>query len=211
MQVLVIAGERMRKELKDKPLAPGIEYHWIENPVEINDLPQVEAVIDLEFKPDPVRINWLATFLPRPVIINSVCHTLVQTHPSFIRINAWPGFLQRKIAEVSVGTDMQKTAESFFKNMGWELRMVPDEAGMISARVVAAIIQEAYFTLEAGVSSKEEIDLAMKLGTNYPMGPFEWSKKIGLKNIHELLLALYMRDSRYMICSLLEKDLHSSA
>ena len=42
------------------------------------------------------------------------------------------------------------------------------------------IINEAYFTWEAGTSTKEEIDIAMKLGTGYPYGPFEWGEKIGL-------------------------------
>jgi 3-hydroxybutyryl-CoA dehydrogenase len=46
----------------------------------------------------------------------------------------------------------------------------------------------------------------MKLGTNYPYGPFEWSKKIGLKNILELLKALRQNDDRYTISSMLEKE-----
>ena len=51
--------------------------------------------------------------------------------------------------------------------------MGPDIPGFISARVVSMIINEAYFALEEEVSSKEEIDTAMKLGTNYPYGPFD--------------------------------------
>src|ERR1700710_2457559 len=49
-------------------------------------------------------------------------------------------------------------------------------------RVVAMIINEAYYALDAGVSSKESIDLAMKLGTGYPYGPFEWADRIGLRS-----------------------------
>jgi 3-hydroxyacyl-CoA dehydrogenase len=43
------------------------------------------------------------------------------------------------------------------------------------------IINEAYFALEDNVSTKAETDIAMKLGTNYPYGPFEWGQLIGLK------------------------------
>ena len=43
---------------------------------------------------------------------------------------------------------------------------------------------------EAGTSTKEEIDIAMKLGTGYPFGPFEWGEMIGLSRIAELLKKL---------------------
>jgi 3-hydroxybutyryl-CoA dehydrogenase len=46
----------------------------------------------------------------------------------------------------------------------------------------------------------------MKLGTNYPFGPFEWSKKIGLNKIYFLLNKLATEDSRYAVAQLLEKE-----
>lgn len=60
------------------------------------------------------------------------------------------------------------------------------------------IINEAYFTLGESVSSENEIDIAMKLGTNYPYGPFEWARLIGLRNIHSLLEKLTQEDIRYL-------------
>ena len=68
------------------------------------------------------------------------------------------------------------------------------------------IINEAYFSLSEKVSSKEEIDIAMKLGTNYPYGPFEWSQKIGLKNIYNLLRILEKEESRYKAADLLRDE-----
>ena len=68
------------------------------------------------------------------------------------------------------------------------------------------IINEGYFALQNNVSTKEEIDIAMKLGTNYPYGPFEWSKKIGLKNIYALLQKLSITDKRYTPSSLLTAE-----
>jgi 3-hydroxybutyryl-CoA dehydrogenase len=68
------------------------------------------------------------------------------------------------------------------------------------------IINEAYFTLDEKVSSKNEIDTAMKLGTNYPYGPFEWSEKIGLKKVYELLTTLSHSHSRYEPAALLKKE-----
>ena len=84
--------------------------------------------------------------------------------------------------------------------------MGPDIAGMITARVLATIINEAYYTLGAQVSTREEIDIAMKLGTSYPYGPFEWSAKIGLNRIYELLTELSTVDKRYIPAPLLTQE-----
>ena len=100
----------------------------------------------------------------------------------------------------------ETTVRDVFSSLGWKYRIVPDVPGMVTARVISMIINEAYFTLQAGVSTKDEIDTAMKLGTNYPYGPFEWSRKIGLKNIYALLLALSKIDARYQPCELLQKE-----
>ena len=48
--------------------------------------------------------------------------------------------------------------------------------GFIFPRTIVQIINEAYFALEEGVASKEDINRAMKFGVNYPKGPFEWSE-----------------------------------
>ena len=58
---------------------------------------------------------------------------------------------------------------------------VPDEPGFIAARIIAMIINEAYYAKGEQISSEADIDIAMKLGTNYPLGPFEWARLIGLK------------------------------
>jgi 3-hydroxybutyryl-CoA dehydrogenase len=60
------------------------------------------------------------------------------------------------------------------------------------------------------VSTKKETDIAMKLGTNYPYGPFEWAEKIGLKNIAALLTALCKEENRYQPSPLLLKEAMAS-
>ena len=69
------------------------------------------------------------------------------------------------------------------------------------------IINEAYFALGENVSSKDEIDVAMKLGTNYPYGPFEWSKKIGLNRVYSLLEKLSETDSCYSTAPAMKNEL----
>lgn len=61
---------------------------------------------------------------------------------------------------------------------------------LILARTVSMIINEAFFMLEEGVSSGSDIDLAMKLGTNFPRGPVELADSIGKYLIAEFLQAM---------------------
>lgn len=91
-----------------------------------------------------------------------------------------------------------------------ELGFSPVETSIISCgfifpRTIVQIINEAYFALQEGVASREDINRAMKFGVNYPKGPFEWSQGKGaiVKTLlNELLLAT--GDKRYLACPLIE-------
>jgi len=136
-------------------------------------------------------------FENKPVIINEVIQTLADLNlpENFHRMNAWPGFLQREIWEV-----VSKTPEKLkdvFKVFNRKIFFLKDEPGFVSARVISMIVNEAFFALGENVSTKEEIDLAMKSGTNYPYGPFEWAEKIGVENILTLLEKLSEKEERY--------------
>lgn len=141
--------------------------------------------------------------LSKPVIINSVIHTLAGLNlpANIYRINGWAGFLKRTVWEIA--GDANEEIEAVFRSLHIGVNFVKDEPGFISARVIAMIINEAYFALEDGVSSKAEIDTAMKLGTNYPFGPFEWASQIGVDNVLRLLQKLYLTDNRYKPSQLL--------
>ena len=154
--------------------------------------------IDLDFSVDDARIAALSALLPSPVIVNAVVPTLAQIGRPFIRINCWPGFMERDVHELAVPDEATATQiTALYQQIGRSCRIVPDTPGMISARIIASIINEAWYTWEGGVSSKAEIDTAMKLGTNYPMGPFEWNERIGLSRICHLLETLSQEDARY--------------
>ena len=144
------------------------------------------------------RIAMLGDLLPTPVMINAVVATLAEIGRPFIRINGWPGFLDRDVHEL-VPNEMNVAGQigECYALLGHDFRFVQDEPGMITARIIAAIINEAWYTWEAGVSTKEEIDTAMRLGTNYPYGPFEWGRRIGLNRIVSLLNALSVTNARY--------------
>jgi len=60
----------------------------------------------------------------------------------------------------------------------------------IFARVLGGIMNEAMWAVTEGVANQEDIDTAMKLGTNYPQGPLEWAENIGIEKVQHLLCAL---------------------
>jgi 3-hydroxybutyryl-CoA dehydrogenase len=155
---------------------------------------------------DEARIAALSALLPAPVIVNAVVPTLARIGRPFIRINGWPGFLERDVHELAVPDEATAARiTTLYHQIGRSCRIVPDTPGMISARIIASIINEAWYTWEEEVSSKAEIDTAMKLGTNYPLGPFEWSERIGLSRICHLLEALSREDARYRPANSLQR------
>jgi 3-hydroxybutyryl-CoA dehydrogenase len=120
-----------------------------------------------------------------------------------------PTFLNRPALETSLlMKDHTSKLEAICKRLNTEFQIVEDRVGLVTPRVICMIINEAYYTVEEGTASREDIDLAMKLGTNYPYGPFEWAQKIGVRNVYEVLSAVYedTKDERYKICSLLTKE-----
>ncbi len=130
-----------------------------------------------------------------PVIVNSVTEVLPQDSSNLYRINGWPGFLKREGWEIA-GERNEKLNE-ILASIGRKAIWVKDEPGLVSARVISMIVNEAYFAVEDKVSSRDEIDTAMKLGTGYPFGPFEWAAAIGEERISKLLQLLALRDERY--------------
>ena len=207
MRLVVLTNEQLKEELLSNGVSDYCKIDWINSPKELLSHTDVDAVIDLLFEHNGYDISHLNHYLTKPVFVNSMNKTIVEIGLPFIRINAWPGFLKRNIAEVSIADEVNKNkAEKILSLLNRKAEWVPDVKGFISPRIVSTIINEAYFSLEENVSTKEEIDIAMKLGTNYPYGPFEWSKKIGLKNIADLLKELFITEKRYQPASLLLKE-----
>jgi 3-hydroxybutyryl-CoA dehydrogenase len=64
--------------------------------------------------------------------------------------------------------------------MGKEVVVVRDSPGFITSRINALIGNEAFYMLQEGIASAREIDTAIKLGLNHPMGPFEMVDLVGL-------------------------------
>lgn len=204
MKIVVVADEMLKEEFLTQGLATDASVEWLP---EIKPVPVADCYIDLLFSPGPDRIGALQQLQPAMIIVNAVTNTLDELPQNFIRINGWPTFLKRSLTEASgTNEDLKEKAENIFSCFNKKIEWVPNIPGFITARVISMIINEAFFALDEKVSTKKEIDTAMKLGTNYPYGPFEWAKKIGLMNIYELLTTLAATNSRYTPSALLKKE-----
>ncbi|MGY4923821.1 3-hydroxyacyl-CoA dehydrogenase [Streptomyces sp. 900105755] len=85
-------------------------------------------------------------------------------------------------------------AIGLFQALGKQVSVIGDVPGMIVARTVARIVDLAHDAVAKGVATEEDIDTAMRLGVNYPLGPFEWSRRLGRDFAYDLLDDLHLRD-----------------
>ncbi len=143
------------------------------------------------------------------ILINAVTETLSANNlPSnILRMNGWKSFISRTTWEIA--GDINQNLSDTLKKIDKKILKVKDEPGFIAGRVLAMIINEAWFTKEENISTEKEIDIAMTLGTGYPYGPFEWTNIIGANYIVDLLHKLAVSDVRYMPCELLKKAVRS--
>lgn len=186
MILAVLANDLQKKDIAASAFFRKHEVVFSEN-ISLWSNHAADVFMDLVFEPKADRIKFLARLLPKPVFVHAVIETLDQIHPQFVRMNGWPGFLSGDCIEVAA---METAKNKALQLLGEDLVFVKDSPGLVAARIVAMIINEAYFTFEAGTGSKEDIDHAMKLGTGYPYGPFEWAALIGQQKIVNLLQAL---------------------
>ena len=76
--------------------------------------------------------------------------------------------------------DTLATAVEVGKRMGKEVVVIRESPGFITSRINAMIGNEAFYMLQEGIASAADIDKALKLGLNHPMGPFELVDLVGL-------------------------------
>lgn len=201
MEIFILADEDQKSEILSISPTHKASITFASNMPDEDDLKNYYAFFLLS---DYRKINS-SKLAGKPVYINEVITTLAELNfpDNFCRINGWKGFLERPIWEVAA-SDSQKN-EEIFHFFNRKAILVKDEPGLVSARVISMIVNEAFFALGEKVSSEKEIDMAMKLGTNYPDGPFEWARKIGIEKIYDLLKKLSEEEDRYIPAPALKK------
>ncbi|MBV8124689.1 MAG: 3-hydroxyacyl-CoA dehydrogenase [Burkholderiaceae bacterium] len=101
----------------------------------------------------------------------------------------------------------RQKAANLLRQLGWEPLFLRDAPGLVCARSVAMLVNEAADAVWQGVCDEAAADVAMKLGVNYPAGPFEWLALCGPHAIAGLLDRLFeaYRSERYRVSPMLRQ------
>jgi 3-hydroxybutyryl-CoA dehydrogenase len=216
MKILARGSKNRIKELKEKLENVSCEIVAIDDSdilsANVNDF---DVIFDLKFDEKSNQLKYYAGLKDIPVFVCAVKQQLAKAVFDYgnkvdcllFGINALPTFIHRNLLEVCLLKQEQLAQlENILKQLQWDFKLVNDRVGMVTPRILFMIINEACYTLQEGTASKEDIDTSMKLGTNYPFGPFEWANKIGIKHVYETLEAIYLdtHDERYKVCPLLK-------
>jgi 3-hydroxybutyryl-CoA dehydrogenase len=213
---ILARGEKIRTdELQQKLASVTIDWTVVDNQgFGSLNLLDFDLIFDLNFDEHQNGLAYYAPLKDKPVVVSAAKKSLAFMGHEFgkaidctlIGMNALPTFINRSLAELSLNKPAEReTVEKVFSSLSWESKIVNDRVGFITPRVVFMIINEACYTVQEGTATMRDIDTSMKLGTNYPFGPFEWADKIGIKDVYETLEAVYQdtHDERYKICPLL--------
>jgi 3-hydroxybutyryl-CoA dehydrogenase len=218
--IAVIGTNRLAEELLNLCREKGVEG------TQLNEAAALAAttnwVIDTESGDEDRKralLQRLDAILPASALIITSCLRFGTTHmASWVknpgRLVGFATFFPlkaRKVIELAAGLRTSESAvsqaEELFKSLGKETVRVKDTAGLTFPRILSLIINEAARSLEEGVASAEEIDVAMRLGVNYPQGPLRWADQIGLDDVLAVLEGLEREtgDDRYRPAPLLKK------
>ena len=211
MRIAVLGTPKRVEELKQK-VSSNHELIEVKN----TDFEGYDLIFDLDFDDHPEHVQFYQHLKGVPVMVSAVKVALeaavhqLDSAPEciFYGMNALPTFIKRSLTEMtSLREEDRAQAESLLSDLGWTIQWVESRVGMVTPRIVLMIINEAFYTVQEGTASKQDIDTGMRLGTAYPKGPFEWCDEIGIKDVYEVLEALYQdtHDERYKVCPLLKK------
>jgi 3-hydroxybutyryl-CoA dehydrogenase len=216
----VLGGNRLADELVALCREKGVEAARSTDPVSL--APATNWVIDTETGGEEHKRSLLerldGNLPPSSLIITSCLRFGATRMASWIknpeRLVGFATFFplkERKLIELAGGLRTSEKslteAEELFKSLGKETVRVKDAPGLTFPRILSLIINEAARSLEEGVASTAEIDVAMRLGVNYPQGPLRWADQIGLDDVLAVLEGLKSEtgDDRYRPAPLLKK------
>lgn len=199
-------------ELKVKALAN------ITTTTDLNRLAAVDFVI--EAAPEDLAIKWpifetLDRICRKDVILatNTTSQSITeiasvtQRTDKVIGLHFFNPVHKMKLVEMVNGLETSKetiaTAEELSRSFGKEVVAIKEFPGFVTSRLNAVIGNEAFNMLMEGLGTPEDIDKAVKLGLNHPMGPFEMIDLVGLDTRLKSLEYLYkMLGDKYRPCPL---------
>ncbi len=128
-----------------------------------------------------------------------------------VGFSAIPLYLEKPVIEIARADQTEarfvQRAHHFLGLLGIRAIEVPETPALVLGRVLAMLVNEATSALMEGVASAQDIDTAMQLGTNYPLGPLAWADRVGLDVVLAVLDHLFdeFGDARYCPMTLLKQ------
>jgi 3-hydroxybutyryl-CoA dehydrogenase len=190
-----------------------------------SDLQRAAREADLVIEAAPEKIELKLDVFMR---LDRACaaHTVFASNTSALSITEMAGATKRpqqfigmhffnpvhkmKLVEIIRGLETNhetfRIAEMVSKRMGKEIVEIKESPGFVTSRINALIGNEAFYMLQEGIASARDIDKALKLGLNHPMGPFEMVDLVGLDTRLSILTFLHQTlGEKYRPCPLLVK------
>ena len=186
----------------------------------LEDLKDVDFVVEAAVESVAAKVDIFS-------ILDNICapHVIFSTNTSSVPIGRLARATKRpdkvigmhfmypaqkmKLLEIvrtpATSEETYQTVKSLAIEMGKSPITATDRPCFVTSRLIQMLINEAIFCLYEGVSSREEIDTALKLGMNHPMGPLELADFIGLDVVLSMQQALYdgFKEPKYRPCPLL--------
>jgi 3-hydroxybutyryl-CoA dehydrogenase len=137
--------------------------------------------------------------------------SVLQDPGRLVGIHFFNPVLQMELVEIIPGhrtrAEVVQSAETFARALGKTVVHSTDSPGFVTTRGLGVLVNEATWMLYEGVSTREEIDTAYKLGFHHPMGPFELADLVGLDTLLAILDVLWdgFRDPKYRACPLIRR------
>ena len=203
---------KVTQEQKDKTLAN------ITTTTDLNSLSAVDFVI--EAAPEDLAIKWpifeTLDKICRPDVIlatNTTSQSITEIASvtkrtdKVIGLHFFNPVHKMKLVEMVNGLETSREtteiSEALSKSFGKEVVAIKEFPGFVTSRLNAVIGNEAFNMLMEGLGSPEDIDKAVKLGLNHPMGPFEMIDLVGLDTRLKSLEYLHkMLGEKYRPCPL---------
>ncbi len=194
----------------------------IKTTTQLNDLKQCDCVIEAATENVDLKLNILKQ-------LDDVCKNdaLLCSNTSSISITKMAAVTKRptqvcgmhfmnpvpimKLVEgirgLQTSDDTFKKIRAFTETLDKVFIEANDRPGFVVNRILMPMINEAVFTLSEGIANEEDIDQAMMLGTNQPMGPLALADFIGLDTCLAIMNVLHegLGESKYRPCPLLVK------